>query len=632
MSDNPPTVSFYNTYSRISSSSPFNVSVKVKDLDNATDIKSNSVNAYYRLWNSNDWKNTTLKFASNVDNKTYIYNASINTGFLVGATGYVQMYVNASDNLGLQTKSSVHNLPIDNAGPSMTHYTMNGTYVASNIFISPQPYYVFNASQIPELFVYMSDSMGIKDVTLHYRVKGGSYNTIQMTNTTPNNANKTLMTFNATLPSYNVSKTIEWYITSNDFENNLNTSQVITFYFDTDAPTLVTKEIYPPYVSNTTQPLILFNVTDVVGVASPITLYYSYNNKETWSTDTISNSSTIDYSASYTYRNSTSFGYKYIPYQIPDNTISNISQQVTFPYTVDQAILNLGIIYTQGTYLRIWLSNDLGKKVVVFDRVSGSINTVYNIDLLKLGFTTKDFINSTFYLITEDNSLINYGQINMFNITLTDYIIPLGYQYLFALPATTNDTTGYYFFSFRDNFNYERNTSIYTFYADATPPVATITAPVNNGTTLDLKGASYLFVNVTASDKGGLFLIELYYKVNNQSVLDEWQILDIYLNGSTKVDIAFNLTLNNETGIIYYKVRVYDEAGFSYSTSVYKMDYLNANIPKTKHGGIDLVPFAVVGAIIVIGGVATYFAYPRLKRSGKLTAIKQRITSKRPDS
>ena len=626
VSDYAPTLSFYQMASTVLKVSNFDLKVTVYDQDNVTNINNNSVKAKYYTDNPLQYTIVPLTFENTTGNYTSIFSAQIDLSHITSLSNSITFSVNASDNFnvnGTLTKM----FTLDVSGPSMISYYFN-----TSLDHNPPPYYyVYNVSTIPELHATMSDPSGIHDVTLYYKYNSGSYQSIAMTNTTFNNETMTTMVFNATLPTSTTSATVNWYLVSHDFGNNANTTPVLTFYFDGNAPVLVQQMLYPPYVSNTTAPYLLFNVTDVDGAYTPI-FYYSYNYKLSWTQATVS---PINYNNPAYTRNSTTYTYKYLPAQIPDDQIANISQRIVFPYTVDQAILTLGVTFTEGSYLRIWIENDLGTKALVFDRVSGAISTTYQIDLTKLGFTTRDFVNSTFFLITESDSLVYYGQIDQFSIRLRDYTIPLGYQYIVSLPASNNDTYGYYFFDLKDYLNYEVNTTIFTYYIDGTMPSVNVTDPTAIQTSsLDLHKASYVNVTLNLFDKGGIFLVEVYYMINNATSYD-WIILSTHLN-ITSGSLTVEIPISSVNGTMYFKVRVYDHVGFSASTPVYMIDYINGSLSEsTSKSGSNivsdlLIPLLLLGGVVVVGGGVLYFGGSKLKKSGKLTAVKNKISSKKP--
>jgi hypothetical protein len=636
LADNIPTIVLTGSTSRISAKHTYFFNVTVTDLDGISDINNNSVIGFLYTSDPNIYSQVSLQYDRNTSLDTVVFNTTINTAFLSGLKGFLHLYVNASDLIGQQGKSNILDIPIDADGPSLVSFSLNATYKD----FETNTYWVFNTSEIPRLTVTLQDNFGVKDATLFYRENNGPFTSILMNNITLNEITNTNVDFNATLPASSVTKTIEFYIVSHDFGDTQNTTSLMKFYFDNDAPVLVQKLIFPPSTMNITQPLLLFNVSDLVGQVTPITIYYSYDNQESWSTTT---SSTINYNSATTYRNSTTYTYAYLPYQIPDNEISNISKRIIFPYTVDQAILTLGVTHTQGAYLRIWLSNDLGKKGLVFDRITGDLtNAVYSIDLLKLGFETQDFRNSTFYLIIQDDSAVYYGQIDQFSIRLRDYNIPLGYQYLVSnMPATGNDTNVFYFFNLKDKYNHEFNSSIFSFYSDGSIPLVTVNSPLESNTSLNMAGASKIIIDFNVTDNGGLFLVELYYKINNQTTFDDWQIVEMHLN-TTNGNYYFEVPLSNASGTLYFKLRAYDNVGFSNTTDEYMIPFINANIPQTTQQTSQtttqttqnnepdlLVP--LVGGLAVIGiAGAGIVLYPKLKKGGKLTQVREKISSKRP--
>lgn len=642
LADNIPTVTITSSDLTIFGSSPYNLTVSVSDADGASNINNNSIIAYYWVSDPAVLSQTTLQYFGSGNSNTFLYQASLATTFLVGKSGTLSLYVNATDLVGGVGKSLVKPLTIDNTGPNLQSYTMNTTFTTT---IGSKTYYVFNTSEIPELTATITDPSGIKDATLHFRTNGGTYHTIAMTlantNITLNNDPTSPKNFNATLLSYTSSQIINWYITAHDFGNNLNTSATYTFYVDADAPTLVSSTFSPPYITNITTPILLFNVTDVVGVKT-MTAYYSLDNNATWTSATPVN---ITYNNQL--RASSTISFTSGTYQIPD-MVSNISKQITFPYTVDQAVLTLSVNFAQGSYLRIWLANDLGKKIVVFDRISGPINKTYSLDLLKLGFNTNDFRNSTFYLITESDSNLYYGNISQFSINLASYNIPYGYQYKVSFPATGNDTTVYYFFNLVDRFNHERNTTIYSYYSDGTAPKVAITNPTQTQENATVYTGVGYKIDYNISDKGGIFLVELYYTVNNKTSINNWIIVDKFVdvtNGS------YNFVLNTlpQNGTLYFKIRVYDHAGFSSESPVYKIQFTTTKAPQTtntntttpqttstKHTNGNniisslLIPLVIVSAVVAVVGGGGYVGYKKLKNNGKLTVIKEKISSKRP--
>ncbi len=623
--DHPPTDSFYQMTNTVLDTSSQVIRVKVTDLDGVADIVNTTVKGVF--YTDNPLKNNTfsMQLESNLDSTNQVYNATVNFANLVSLSKSVSIVVYAYDKLGLQAKTSkIFNY--DTAGPSMIAYSFNTTKDLTG------QYYVYDVNQTPEFFATMTDPSGIKEVTFNYNVNNGLYATILMTNMTFNNQSITTMVFNATLPSYKISTNITWYLTSHDFGNNLNRTSTYPLYFDGDAPVLVQQIFNPPYVSNVTSPYLLFNVTDTAGALTPI-VYYSYNYQLTW-TQIVA--APLDYNSTTYYRNSTTYNYKGIlPWQIPSNQITNISQRIVFGGTVDQAILTLGVSFTQGTFLRVYIENDRNTTALLFDRVSGNIiNGIYTYDLIKLGFSRADFVNSTFFLICQSYSNVYYGQINLFSIQLRTYNIPLGYQYVIHLPASNNDTMGYYFFDLKDIFNHEVNTTIYSFYIDGDTPSVNVTSQITSPFLFNLKGAPY--VNVTASiyDKGGIFLVEVYYKVNNVTSLNDWKILSLYTN-IISGNIVAHIPIDNVNGTVFYKLRVYDNVGFSISTQEYRLDYYNGNNPNFgKSGGSGIIglllPIIGVSAVVVVVGAGLYFIIPKMKKSSKLSAVKNRISSKRP--
>ena len=232
----------------------------------------------------------------------------------------------------------------------------------------------------------------------------------------------------------------------------------------------------------------------------------------------------------------------------------------------------------------------------------------------------------------EDDSNIYFGQINQFNIRLRDYTIPLGYQYLVSLPATGNDTTAYYFFNLIDQFNHEQNTTIFSFYADGKAPTVQILSPTS--TQFDANQSATLNVTISVNDKGGIFLVELYYKIDNSSSNTEWNIISLRINATTG-EFTFMIPVTTENGTVFFKVRVYDNVGYSTSSTEHMFSYTNANpsaneTSTKKSGGNNLVTWVVGGAILVAVGGGVVVAISKLNKSGKLTAVKSRIISKKP--
>lgn len=90
-----------------------------------------------------------MNYDRNLSANSLVFSLTLQTAFLKSYIGNLYLYVNASDTMGLQGKSNVLTLAIDNNGPSLTSYTLNATYKD----LKTTTYWVFNTSQVPNLVV-----------------------------------------------------------------------------------------------------------------------------------------------------------------------------------------------------------------------------------------------------------------------------------------------------------------------------------------------------------------------------------------------------------------------------------------------------------------------------------------------
>ncbi|MFX1511035.1 MAG: hypothetical protein ACFFCQ_00400, partial [Promethearchaeota archaeon] len=401
--------------------------------------------------------------------------------------------------------------------------------------------------------------------------------------------NMTTITFVTTLPATNSDAIVEYFFEATDgYGNKANTSKNY-YYADGIGPVIDTIITYPLAISNITDGIILLNASDNSGLQQAV-VWYSLDNL-TWSSTL---ADVIDYNPLILYQKV--FSAIDLPFLIPDATTSYVPVEVSGIGKADSAILNVEFEHQQGTDLRIWLKLDDSRQFLIFDREAGQGSFILNIDLVNLGLNQSDFIKGNFTLQIQDYSESYTGIINKYEIELIHYSIPLGYQFIATVPSTGNDTTVYYFVTLTDGLLNVQNSSLYSYYSDGLPPtisLTTISSP------LDMQGNSYLTVEAEVLDTGGLSGIEIYYRFSNSS---EWTIESMSYEVSSG-KYLFDIPMVSEEGIVYYKIRAFDQAGWSTESSTHTVEFTNAEIAISDEE--DSNGLLVLGlAIVVLLGIS----------------------------
>ena len=271
---NPIIVSVSHIPSNPSDSEPITFSCSVTD-----DTSVSSVDLHYRI-DGGSWVTISMSY---VTGSTW----SITFGPF-GVNELIEYYVTAkdpSDNEGINNNSgSYYNLSIqDVRNPSITS-------------ISHSPLGPTDTDSIT-ITCSVTDDTGITTVTLHYRIDGGSWQTVAMSYASGS-------TWTATIGPFADTSVIDYYITAVDSSSNANVGtnnnsgsyyNFIVSNIDLNNP-IISSISYEPSSPNDTDPItITCSVTDDTGVAS-VTLHYrieggswqtvamSYVSGSTWST------------------------------------------------------------------------------------------------------------------------------------------------------------------------------------------------------------------------------------------------------------------------------------------------------------------------------------------------------------
>lgn len=549
-----PQIAFNSTSTHMYKNVDYKFNATVSDLDGATDINQNSVYASYYKVDPLINSSVKLSYISTLSSTMQLYSGTIPASYFSSYNGTITAILTGSDSLGSVGTSLPISLQIDTAGPIINSITFNGGVTV------PLTNYVTPANYEPNITVQFKDGDGIQSASVYYGINGtNQFTQIKMINETLRSNVTTLTTFNATFPSYSTSKTIAFYFISQDYLSNVNTTNDFYYYVDHSAPYLYNYNLNPnvPYISNSTDTNVLFNVTEVSAVKS-IRMFYSYNNGSTWNNNLASQ---INYN---TYKVSSSSTYQTLPYNIPVGT-SQIKLQMD-QQRVDQASLKLGITFGQGSYLRIYLIGN-GKSELLYDRVPGVLNNkIFIFDLFKLGFTKEDLKVNDFYLSIIDYSSNYFGQITAFQFNFVYYTIPLGYQWMSTIPMSVNNTIVQYYFNATDILNNTALTKTYSYYSDGKAPTI---QSVSNLTQIDLTASKTIEVTAKVQDQGGVFDVELYYRFNQS---DSYQIVSMKYNNTTQ-EYYYDIPVTQATGNVSYYIKAYDYVGFVTTSAIYNATF-----------------------------------------------------------
>ncbi len=597
-----PTIVITDLPAALTTDQDFIVNVTVTDEDGVGTIDDSSVVIYYRLQEDTEWNSIVLSHIMDISSTAAAYRGTIPASTFSGLETTLLLMVNASDSLGGQpgyeVTTGIIPVIIDDLAPRLTEIFIEGG--ASGLGLEN----ITTITSEVNITATFTDLSGINSVYIYYAIPNGSdLVKLEMTNITAT-------TYMATLPPAENDSIVEYLFEPTDtYGNKVNTSSNY-YYADGIGPTLDTTITYPSIISNATNGIILFNASDNSGLQQSV-VWYSLDNNS-WS-NTLADP--IDYNALILYQKTLSA--LDLPFFIPAATTAYVSLEVSRLSKIDAAILNIEFKHEQGTDVRIWLALDDGRTFLIFDREAGQGLFTLNVDLFNLGLNQNDFDKGNITLKIQDYSELYFGSIDKFEIKLIQYSIPPNYQYIALVPPTGNDTAVYYYIALTDGLNNVQNSSLYSYYSDGLPPnitLSTISSP------LDMQGHSYLNIEAQVTDTGNLSDVEIYYRYSNTS---EW-IIESMTYDPDSGQYIFDIPMQSEEGIVYYKIRAYDQVGYSTESEIYTVEFTNAEIAGSDDGlgGLLLILGLGIGLLVIGGAVGVYL----VKNKG----LAEKIMRKRP--
>ncbi|MFX0208705.1 MAG: hypothetical protein ACFFDT_22175 [Candidatus Hodarchaeota archaeon] len=582
----------------------FMVNVTITDEDGVGTIDDSSVVTYYRLQEETEWSSIGLSHITDISSTEAAYRGTIPASTFNGLETTLFLMVNASDRLGGQSgyeaTTGIISVTIDDLAPRLTEIFIEGGAAALGLEN------ITTITSEVNITAIFTDASEINSVYIYYAIPTGSdLVKLEMTNITAT-------TFMATLPPAENDSIVEYLFEPTDIYGNKANTSSNYYYADGIGPILDTTITYPPIISNVTNGIILFNASDNSGLQQAV-VWYSLDNNS-WSNAL---GDQIDYNALILYQKMLSA--VDLPFYIPAATTAYVSLEVSPLSKIDTAILNIEFTHEQGTDVRIWLALDDERTFLIFDREAGQGLFTLNVDLFKLGLNQTDFHKGNVSLKIQDYSELYFGSIDKFEIELIQYSIPPNYQYLASIPPTGNDTVVHYYITLTDGLNNAQNSSLYSYYSDGLPPNITLTAI---SSPLDMQGNSYLNIEAQVTDTGSLSGVEIYYKYSNTS---QW-IIESMTYDSESGQYIFDIPMQSEEGIVYYKIRAYDQVGYNSESEIYIVEYTNAEIAVSDEdglGGLLLILGLGIVLLAVGGAVGVYL----VKNKG----LVEKIMRKRPE-
>ncbi|MHA2252660.1 MAG: hypothetical protein ACXAD7_20015, partial [Candidatus Kariarchaeaceae archaeon] len=581
-----PQVTILNPPSAFSSVEDYNFEIGAIDPDGAGSI--GNVYGYYREVGNINWTNFPLEYFGTFADTAY-YNGTLATDFLIGLETEIEVKVNVTDTMG---KSGSHSItvPFDGSHPKLNSILVEGGVSGiENVTL---------ATSEVNITAEFIDGSGISQVIIYYAIPNGtSPAKKEMVNITDKDSTITSTTFFVTLPPANITTFVEYFFETSDYSGLQGNTSANVYYADAAAP-LLNSINFSQIITNATDAIILFNASDISGVDNSV-LWYRYENASTWQQVAVSN---LDYS------NPDLINYEgvfepidVLPFVIQDNQTSNLTVELTRGGSVHSAILDLEIEHELSTDLRIWLLLDDGQRLLIFDREPDPSTTIRRtIDLFNLGLEEDDFDKGNFTFEIHDYSNLYSGSIKQLSIRLKEWKIPLGYQFIAIIPKSGNDTDVSFYISLTDDLGNADNSSIFQYYSDGLPPEISFT-PLES--ILNLDKASYIYLEVSVSDKSGIFEVEVYTFFGIEVTTPAWDIKLMHFDPETNMYII-DIPIPTTNGTLWYKIRTYDNVGHATETQIYSVEYENGRI--TPPGTPDLGPLLTVlaGSVILISGIA----------------------------
>lgn len=545
------------------------VIVSVEDDDGVDTINKSSGILYYKFTSEINWSKTNLNYFSGTT--VYFFNTTIPASNLRNVEATLELQANVSDIIkdnagimedkkGREGSSSLTRVDIDSMAPRVIEIDIDNYQGLQNITLSSIPI---------NIDITVNDTRGTSSVAIYYSLPNGTtFKRLEMVNTSLIGSGIEISTFNTTIPASNETAFVEYFFETEDFLGNKgNTSFINLYYSDATAPSLDILSIYPTYISNYTNVLIIFNSTDYSGLYPPV-VWFSLDNKTSWvplgATEiNYQDQALIDYQERFT---ATDLHF------IENNAISSYPLEIIRNGPVDIATLSFEITHELPTDLRIWLKLDDGRSFLLFDRESGPNTILRDIDLISLGITESDFNKGNFTLEIQDFSDLYSGTITKYEVEIIHHTVPLGYQYMVTIPASINDTTVFFYINMTDSLWNSENTTTFEYYSDGLAPSVNI---VSHTSIVNLGGGDSIPIYAMIEDQGGILGADAYYKFSEG---DEWMVGAMSLN-STLGSYSFDVPVPSASGIMYYKVRAFDFSGLSNETAIFNVTYSNGLAP-----------------------------------------------------
>ena len=560
LSDSAPQIQIQNL--PVSTKNDFLLNVTVIDPDDINTINRSSVIAYYRLTTETVWQSIPMTHVWDLD-PIAIFKADIPVTALGGVETDLLIYVNASDIVkgkpGHNSTSAQDSVVIDSLGPRLTSLS----YAISTFFA--------NATSIntsADITTTFTDASGIKNATIFYtNVSSSNFNEMKMLNTTDIGMGIPSSSFNVTLPGSPKSGEVNYFFELTDFLDNKFNTSIIQYLIDGDGPVVPENMllVHPAFVIlNTTDARVLFNTTDISEVKNAV-VWYSYDNGTFWNTI----SATLINYDSVKFPTEIFDAAGQLPFVLKNQATSFLSLPVSRKSNFQIATMNFNINHERSSDLRIWITTDNNKRILIFDRETDTDLSNLQFDLLDLGFVHDDFNKNNFTLEIQDFSSMYSGFVIEYRIELINFEIPIGYQYEATIPKTNNDTKVIFFITMTDFLDNVANSTIFSYHSDGTAPaldVEILNSPI------DLEGSTFITIKANATDAGGIDEVEIYYRFEGTN---DWTIKSMVFDSIQGIYI-YNLPLPTDSGNVTYWIRAYDNVGLSNSSDLYSIVFEGA--------------------------------------------------------
>ncbi|MHA2172765.1 MAG: hypothetical protein ACXAB7_23095, partial [Candidatus Kariarchaeaceae archaeon] len=581
MDHTPEIISFNNMPSALGGDLTLDLNVTIRDDDNLTKYPITSVTAYYRLVGDETWGNSVaLSFFNNTDDYEAFYTGTIPYQNLGLTDLNLEINVTATDSVGGRTGytgfDTDSSITVDNLPPHV---------LPGDIFFDPRATGNLTHSEA-EVFlrVIFTDPSGIQSANILYTFPGSSAVSVPMQNTTNLLPGDPDEEFNVTLPALGASGDVEYYFQVKDFLNNTGLTPLNQYLVDGDGPTIDQLVIYNEHkIANTTDVLVLYNVSDVNDVALS-TLWYSYDGGLTWFSDTPS-----DIAGDITEPRVNFFDYEDFedlttdPVFLNNSDFSSFSKMRvnhTLPTHFRIADVTVVVGHESHTDLRMWIQLENGEEYLIFDRAPGSGILIVTVDLLKLGVDKSFFKDSNFTLLIQDFSDEYYGVLLDYEIELREYLldyggsvdepIPFGFESYILIPAANNDTDVIFYVESYDFVFNVANSTQYSYYSDGAVPLVTletVTSP------LDVQGDLKVRFNATITDgKGGIQAADLYFRYSED---DPWTVREMQLDPDDEDQYYAYIDITGVSGEFSYYVRAMDNVNLITTSEIVTIGFDN---------------------------------------------------------